>query len=126
MGLLVYLLRIRHLPAINQVLCLTIACVLLPPTSFDYTLLHLYTPWALCVLFAVDTYRARRLRIPGLAAVFVCFAILFAQLGEFVLHGDRLGGQIRATVLLVLFLVALRYPLQTASQPSDTSVASSF
>lgn len=53
-GFAVWLLRIRRLPIINQVLCLTIATILLPPVSYDYTLLHLYAPWAMLVLFTFE------------------------------------------------------------------------
>jgi hypothetical protein len=131
LGLAAYFLRIRHLPLINQVLCLAIACILLPPTSFDYTLLHLYTPWALCVLLVVDSSRAEHLHgnasriVPGLAAIFVCFAILMSQIGEIILHGDRLGGQIKAVTLIVLFVLALKYPLRYSDATADASPVAS-
>jgi hypothetical protein len=107
---------IRHLPTINQVLCLAVACILFPPTSYDYTLLHLYTPWALLVLFAVETHRSGRPIVPGLTATFVCFAILMSQVGEFIFHGERLGGQIKAVTLVVLFVLALRFPFASATE----------
>ena len=108
-GSLLWLLRIRHLPLINQVLCLTIATILLPPVSYDYTLLHLYTPWALLVLFTVEM-QGRFIR--GLTAVFCSFAILMAPETEFIYHSQSFGGQIKAVTLVVLFLLALyhRFP----------------
>ncbi len=55
-GIALYALRIRKLPVINQLLALTIASILLPPTSFDYTLIHLYAPWTLLVLYTLERY----------------------------------------------------------------------
>ena len=106
-GFVIWLLRIRLLPLINQVLCLTIATILLPPVSYDYTLLHLYIPWALLVLFTLDS-QERLTR--GLTATFCCFAILLAPETEFIWHGQSFGGQIKAVTLLVLFTLALLYP----------------
>ena len=105
-GFVIWLLRIRHLPFINQVLCLTVATILLPPVSYDYTLLHLYTPWALLVLFTVEMQGSFA---PGLTAVFCSFAVLLAPETEFVWNGQSFGGQIKAVSLLVLFVLALRY-----------------
>lgn len=105
-GFAVWLLRIRRLPVLNQVLCLTIATILLPPVSYDYTLLHLYAPWALFVLFALETHDRFT---PGLIAIFCSFAILLAPETEFIRHGESFGGQIKAVTLLVLFILALRY-----------------
>jgi len=118
-GTVVWFRYIRHLPTINQVLCLAIACILIPPTSYDYTLLHLYTPWALLVLFSVEAQRAGRPAIPGLTAVFACFAILLSQVGEFIFHGERLGGQIKALTLIILFVLALRFPFTDSQNATE-------
>ncbi len=105
-GFVVWLLRIRHLPLINQVLCLTIATILLPPISYDYTLLHLYIPWALLVLYTLEMQH----RFPrGLTAAFCSFAVLLAPETEFIWNGQSFGGQIKAVILLVLLLLALCY-----------------
>lgn len=107
-GVAIYFLLIRRLPVLNQILSLYIAAILLPPMSHDYTLLHLYIPWGLFILFAVDCKKEGR-RIPGLLAVFVCFGLLFAPESEFIYHGARLAGQIKAVELAVLWFVSLRY-----------------
>jgi len=111
-GLLLYILRIRHLPIINQVLCLCVASILFPPTSFDYTLMQLYAPWALLAFFAIQPQDDSR-SIPGLKAAFICFAILFVPETEFIVRWHTpysLGGQIKALTLIVLFIIGLRYP----------------
>lgn len=107
-GVALYVFRIRKLPAINQVLCLTVAMLLLPPTSYDYTLMHLYAPWALLSLVAVRAWR-ERVRVPGLLPAMVCFGVLMAPETEIISRGESLGGPIKAVTLLVLFGVGLRY-----------------
>lgn len=111
-GLALYFFFIRKTPVINQVLCLCIASIVLPPTSFDYTLMHLYVPWALLVLFAVRAESARR-NVAGLTAAFVCFAILFVPETEFIFHAATFGGQIKCCVLIALLVIALRYPFDS-------------
>ncbi len=112
-GLVAYFARIRKLPVINQVLCLTVATVMLPPISFDYTLIHLYTPFVLWALWLVSADRRVGVSTRGMRALLVCFIVLFAQVGEVISHGDRLGGQIKAVALLVLFILGLWFPVQS-------------
>jgi len=107
-GCALYFLRIRKLPAANQVICLTVACILLPPFSLDYTLMHLYVPWSMVTLVVL---RVGEQRIRGLRLILVCFVLLCAPLSEFIFRGRTIEGQIKAVVLLVLFYAATRYPL---------------
>jgi len=124
-GVVLYFTLIRRLPVINQVLCLFIASILLPPVSYDYTLIHLYAPWALLLLFTVET---RDRFTPGLTAAFTCFAILLAPETEIILHKHSFGGQIKAITLVALMVIALRKPFRSsyddwfliAQNPSDT------
>jgi hypothetical protein len=109
---------IRRLLMINQVLCLCLATLLLPPTSFDYTLMSLYAPWTLLVLLAV---RRRDTETPGLVPAMICFAILFTPETEFIRHQISLGGQIKAITMIALFIVALRYPFERSTATEDTS-----
>lgn len=107
--LLVYFLRIHRLPVINQVICLTILSILLPPTSFDYTLINLYAPWALLALYSVTLARQGR-ESNGLVPAMVCFAILFAAETEVIINHWSYGGPIKTLALIALLTVALRYP----------------
>jgi hypothetical protein len=116
--------RIRKLPVINQVLCLCVAAVLLPPTSFDYTLLGLYLPWALLVLFAVLQHK----KAPdpaGLVPAMVCFAILFVPETEIIYHHVAYGGQIKALALISLFYIGLRYRFPLTTSNSECLASSS-
>lgn len=117
-GIALYFLRIRNLPLINQVLCLSVASILLPPVSSDYTLMHLYIPWAMLVLFAQEQTNLRR-AVPGLAAAFVLLAILFAPESEFIYDAVRFGGQLKAGALVALMFVGLRYSF-AANAAADT------
>jgi hypothetical protein len=106
-GVILFWTRIRRMPVTNQVICLCIASIILPPVSFDYTLINLYIPWAMLVCFAIDR---RNVKTPGLTAAFVCFAIATSIQTEAIYHGRSAGGQIKAIVLCILMGIALRYP----------------
>lgn len=116
-GILLFFLRIRKLPLVNQVLCLTVASILLPPFSLDYTLMHLYISWAMLTLLILDKKDAR---IPGLALIVGCLVLLCAPLSEFIFKGGTFEGQIKSVVLLVLWYAALRYPLAEGAQMEES------
>ncbi|HEV2619016.1 MAG TPA: glycosyltransferase family 87 protein [Acidobacteriaceae bacterium] len=115
-GLALYFLRIRFLPVLNQVLCLTIASILFPPVSHDYTLLHLYVPWALFVLYALDQARATGTTDKRILPVFLCFAVLLSAESELVYKGLGHSGQLKAIVLMVLLYIGLKYPFAPAEK----------
>jgi hypothetical protein len=108
-GVVLFFVRIRHLAFANQVLCLCVASILLPPTSHDYTLLHLYVPWVLLIFVSLEQNTIRE-KVSGLGAAFLCFAILFSPENEFLLHSSQFGGQIKAVVLVILMYIGLKYP----------------
>ena len=112
LGFAVYFWRIWRVPRINQVLALTIAAVVLPPFSIEYTLIHLYIPWALLVLYAVDLARSpgTSQRIRGLGFCFVCFGFLMTPESYFIVDGIRYSGQLKALVLVALLVATLRCP----------------
>ena len=109
-GIILYFTRIRKLPTANQILCLTVASIVFPPMSFDYTLLHLYAPWLVLVFVAFEAQRSAA-RVEGLTLCFVLLAICMAPLSEFIYRGEQFGGEARALVLLALFGAGLRFPL---------------
>ena len=122
-GVVLFFWRICRLPRINQVLALTIAAVLLPPISYEYTLIHLYIPWALLTLYAVGSGDASRnfIRIPGVGFCFACFTFLLTPQSYFIVHSIRFTGQLKALVLVALFVAALRYPFEEATQQQEIS-----
>ncbi len=114
-GGLLWLIRIRKLPLINQILALSVASVLLPPVSHDYTLMHLYAPWAMLVLLLLKQ------RQKGMALAFACFAVLFTPQSFLILNDIRIAGQLKALVLLVLFATTLWYPFADPVLEGSTS-----
>ncbi len=107
--LLVYLLRIRRLPLANQILALSISLVLLPPTSFEYTLTQLYGAWGVLVWLATTTKPAQR-PPPGLTLALGLMAVLFSPARLLLINGVDYAGQLKCAVLLALLVVALRRP----------------
>jgi len=106
-GLFLYAWKIRHLPRANQTLALTVCGILLPPVSYDYTLLNLYIPWGVLVLIAVSGNAGR-----GLTLSLVCMAVLMAPESYLFFDGVRIAGQFKAVVLMVLLAVSVVYPIE--------------
>lgn len=127
LGTVLFFWRIQSMPRINQVLALAVAMVMLPPISGDYTLLHLYIPFAMLTLYAVTLPRDRQ-TVRGMGFCFACFAVLFTPQSYLILHGVRFGGQLKALVLLALFIAALRYPFADAekAQAAETGTEPAY
>ena len=104
-GVLIYFLRIRKLPLTNQVLALSIAAVLLPPISHDYTLVHLYAPWGMLTFAVIQQQWLARKR--STIAMYACFALLFTPQNYLIRLGTRYGGPLKSVALIVLFVLAL-------------------
>jgi hypothetical protein len=123
-GIVLFFARIRKLPPVNQVLCLSIAAILLPPTSYDYTLMHLYAPFALLVFVALER---EKLGTGGtqrdLFAAFALLAFLLSPQSEFIYHGARYSAQIKAVGLLLLGAVGLVFPFACGESEGRTAVA---
>ncbi len=114
-GVALYFVWIRKLPAINQVLALTVASILFPPVSHDYTLIHLYAPWAMLILGLVEE---RREAAPGVVTMMLAlFLILFSPENYLIVRGLRMGGPLKAVALMALFGLALRFPLWEMTGP---------
>jgi len=115
-GVTLYFVRIRKLPLVNQIICLSVAAILLPPTSFDYTLIHLYVPFFLMVFVALDASRLGLGNLPsrGQAIMFALFAIILSPQSEFITHGVGYGAQIKGAALLALWITALIVPFPVA------------
>lgn len=102
--LFLYFARVRRLPFSNQLLFLTTASILLPPTSFDYTLLLLYAPFVVLVFVAIDQASSE------LVPIFALFALLLTPTNFLFWHGVSGTGQIKATLLVVLLFLAAKRP----------------
>jgi len=113
-GALLYFLRIRKQPLLNQVLTLTIISIYFTPFSGDGTLIHLYYPLAMLFLLAI---RARRdgVTIPGLSTILYCMVFCLSMESFLVAPGSTQGmrfiGPAHCIALGVMLVAALRYPL---------------
>ena len=109
-AVIIYFLRVRSLPRLNQFILLSIAMVSLPPVSYDYTLLHLYPAFALLTFLALAS-RERSAASAVLARLFWCFTLLLASENFVYFSGLRLSGPIKAVAMFIATLTLLRFPL---------------
>ena len=123
-GLWLYFARIRKLPPLNQITCLYLAATLFTPFSHDYTLIHLYVPWALLILYTADRIRTHG-RIPEVTEAFLCLAIACSSENELVFHHMGFSAQVKCLALIALLLIALtkrwEWPALQASTDSQAS-----
>lgn len=106
-GAALFLVRIRHLPALNMVLALTICAVLLPPLSLEYTLVHLLLPFALLCAYATDMGQSG-VAVQGLGACFGCFVFIF-NIETFFSNRVMFAAEVRTLALVVLLSLVLRH-----------------
>ena len=99
--------RIWRMPRPNQLLMVCVAAVLLPPTSFEYTLMLLLPVWAWLALLSV---RADAVTRRGLVVGMTAFALLFAPEAFLAWHGDLWAGQMKTLALLVLLGLSAMVP----------------
>ncbi len=111
LGTSLYFKLARHLPVTNQVLFLLAAAVLIPPVSYDYTLIELYAPLVMLILFAVELCGKKA---PGLMAAMICLAIALSPENALPIPKHPIGGQIKCLALLILVVIALRYPFPSS------------
>ena len=92
---LIFFARVLWLPKVNQVLFLIIACLFLPPASFDYTLQSLYIPFAWIVLVFVSDPKANK---SWSMITTILFAVETAPLTFLSLHGLSIAGAVKGVV----------------------------
>jgi len=109
-----YVMRIRHMPMLNQVIALTVCAVLLPPYSLDYTLVQLLVPVGLLCVFAVAQRRQGR-QPPGLDICFTCFTLIFTT-GAYFQWKYRFAAQVRTLAMLMLLAVVLHHRYSDAGE----------
>ncbi len=108
-----YFTHIWTLPRFNQLLALCSLMVLLPATSFDYTLQAMYIPF---VWLCLATVRARMTGTPlrGTMSYFTAFGLLFGPLIFIRGRQFTINGQLKALVLFYLLYLSVRLPLPGA------------
>ncbi len=117
--LLVYFLRIWRLPTLNQIVILSTLSIVIPPVSFEYTLLSLYGSFA---ILCVASLRAPAAEQRTLLPYFLLYAMIFTPESYIYLHGIRWAGPFHGLCLLALVFLALAKPLP-ASLGQDAELA---
>jgi hypothetical protein len=107
------LYRIRRMPVLNQFFALTVAIVLLPWVSYDYTLMELYLPWGLFVIYLLenDLHPDPRMTLGKALLILLPCAIAFTPQSYLLGETVGYGGQVKAIALLVLFVSTLVFPM---------------
>jgi hypothetical protein len=106
-----YWIRLRHLPILNQLISYLVLCVLLPYVSYEYTLVYMYVVWGAFLLFLLTDVASGRVEIPKRAInVFMTScAVVLAPLTYIVLgRSFGLGAQIKTVFLVVILWTALK------------------
>ncbi|WP_419804456.1 glycosyltransferase family 87 protein [Terriglobus sp.] len=111
LSLVLYFLRIRHLPRLNQVLILSILSVTLPPVSYDYTLLALYPPLVLLSMEITRRAYAGVAPFPYALRYFALFGVLLTPLSFLTWYSNPHHAQARCVCLIVILWTALRHPI---------------
>jgi hypothetical protein len=99
--------RTWKMPRANQMLLVSIGAVLLPPSSFDYTLVLLVPIFVWVMLLSAEDACER-----GRCWVVVLFAMLFAPETFATWSGVFFAGQLKMVGLLVLLAMAVCFPLR--------------
>jgi hypothetical protein len=111
-----YIFSIRKLPVLNRIFALTACSISLPFVSYDYTLVHMYIPFAAFLIYLTTDVAAGRAVLPlrrALAFLIPC-AVLFAPLSWMLFQGSGCGGQIKALALAALTAAAVKIPLPSS------------
>jgi Glycosyltransferase family 87 len=121
-----YLLRLRKMPVLSQLLALSALSITLPFVSYEYTLVHLIAPFTILVLFLSTDVSSGRVPLDRnqILSLLLPFAILFAPMSFLLRNGFGFGGQVKTIVLLWLVYTAsrIRLPSSLFSELSDRMV----
>jgi hypothetical protein len=106
----VFLGKVRKMPVTNQVLVVTTFMVMLPPISYFYTLVHLYSPLLMLLFLTIRAERAG-LEVAGLRGTILLFVPILAPFTIFTYPRALLfGGLIQALLLVSLLIRAIQFP----------------
>jgi hypothetical protein len=97
-------------PILNQLFAVVSLMLLVPPGSADYTLVDLYLPWGVFMIFLTGDAGCGRVRFPLRQCLWVLIpcAVLMTPQSYLTLAGGGFAGQVKALVLILLLFVAAR------------------
>ncbi len=123
LGPILYFLRIRKLPAWNQLSLFLIGMVILPPVSFDYTLIHVYLAFGIVSVAYLASLQMGQ-SLPMANWFFAMFALVTSSQGWIQIGIFHLNGLIKTLALLTLCGLLLAVPLTL--EPKRDSVGEGF
>ncbi len=118
-GVCLYLFRIYWMPETNRIAALAVISILIPPVSYDYTLIHLYFAWAFLVLYLMRGGLATK----PVFQMFGLLAIIMSPEGYLYYMNVRISGQLKCVALAALLYLLLRHPLDADGAPADPAFA---
>ncbi len=104
----------RTAPPVNQLCLLLLAMVLLPPVSYDYTLVHGYLVIGIVLCAYLEATR-RGVPFPGARMYVVAFAILCTAENWINIFGFQPNGLLKAAALTAVAIHLIRNPLRLES-----------
>lgn len=117
---LLYWFRLRKLPQLNQFMVYMVLAILLPYVSNEYTLIYVYSVWAVFLLFLLADVARNRVSLPPAAinTIMVSCAVLSVPLTYFGIpvggHLVVFGGQIKTVFLILILIAAIRFPMPSS------------
>jgi hypothetical protein len=111
-GILYTILRVFKMPCVNQMILVSVAITLFPPVAAEYTLLHLYVPLGLFLIFLTRDVGTGNVEFAQrhVLTVLSLFAFLLAPITFF----GRFAGDVQMLLLLCLLLAAGTYPMPSS------------
>ena len=121
-ALILYFGRIWFLPLPNQILAISLISTLIPPVSFDYTLLTLYPAFVILLVLTIQAWNTGR-SIRNMTFSMVLFAIIFTPESYCILKGVPVGAQVRCLAMLILLGLTLKSALPVEAERLDSREA---
>jgi hypothetical protein len=106
------MLKFFKLPVVNQMILAGTLLTLLPPSSAEYTLIELYVPFGIFLMFLVRDVATGRVEFSErhMLIVLTLFALLFSPLTFF----GRYAGDLQMLLLAGILLAARSYPMPSS------------
>ena len=97
-------------PVLNQLFAIVLLILLLSPSSGDYTLVHLYLPWGVFMVFLIRDVGSGKvpLSLANCLWILIPCAVLMTPQSYLTLAGGGFAGQFKAVVMVLLLIVVAR------------------
>ena len=109
-------IRFRRKPLLNQLFAIVLLMLLVPPVSYDYTLITLYLPWGAFMIFLIHDVGAGRVKFSLSKCLWILIpsAIVMTPQSYLTLSKSGFGGQVKALALTVLLIAISRIDMPSS------------